>query len=254
MNDCGIYKYVHDGEVIYIGKSDASIDARISAHAKESKFQPYLEKADIYYTLCKNPAHTTILETYLINKYKPRLNVSLKYDDNLGFEIPEPKWVLYQEELQQFASRTIGQLKKSTIAHYKSQKRAKQKIVLELERRIKALSWIEELLTHEFYKQDVFEVEVPLDIESRDDTSPFILDLSEGERIHLWNFSGVAHCYPNRSTIIREFSFEGYNDKGYDFWNDYPLLFEKSRRNYLDEANRILSELKCNRFAIVEGE
>ena len=36
----GLYKYVYNGEVVYIGKSDSSIDMRIDAHAKESKFKP----------------------------------------------------------------------------------------------------------------------------------------------------------------------------------------------------------------------
>ena len=65
----GIYKYVYNDEIIYIGKSDNSILNRVNAHVKEAKFKPYLEKAVIYYTECKNSAHTLILETFLINKY-----------------------------------------------------------------------------------------------------------------------------------------------------------------------------------------
>ena len=42
----GIYKYVYNGEIIYIGKSDSKggIPNRIYGHSKEEKFQPYLDK------------------------------------------------------------------------------------------------------------------------------------------------------------------------------------------------------------------
>lgn len=89
---CGIYKYVWHDEIVYIGKADKDIMSRIVAHKAESKFQPYLKDCVIYYTECVNPAHTTILETYLINKYKPRLNVSMKYKDRLPISLIEPEW------------------------------------------------------------------------------------------------------------------------------------------------------------------
>lgn len=91
-NQCAIYKYVFNNEIIYIGKSDHSFEKRIEAHSKEKSFQPYLSKSDIYYFYCNNPAETTIYETYLINKYKPKLNTAMKYEDTCIFEIKEPEW------------------------------------------------------------------------------------------------------------------------------------------------------------------
>lgn len=93
----GVYKYVYNDEIIYVGKSDTDISLRIHAHTFEEKFLPYLSDCKIYYALCKNPAHTTILETYLINKYKPILNVAMKYDDDLGITISEPEWNEYNK-------------------------------------------------------------------------------------------------------------------------------------------------------------
>lgn len=94
---CGVYKYVYNGEIIYVGKSDSSIDNRIKGHSHESKFEPFLKKCDIYYAWLPNPAFTTIFETFLINKYKPRLNSSMKYDKILPFDIIEPIWYKYDK-------------------------------------------------------------------------------------------------------------------------------------------------------------
>lgn len=95
---CGVYQYVYKGEVIYIGKSDSSINNRIKAHAQEAKFQPFLNECEIYYSELSNPAFTTIYETYLINKYKPRLNVMMKYEDDIPFDLPELNWQKYKAE------------------------------------------------------------------------------------------------------------------------------------------------------------
>lgn len=87
-----VYKYVCDNKIIYVGKSDNSLINRLNCHKSEVKFKPYLKDAKIYYAEVVNPAMSTILETYLINKYKPELNSSMKYTGSLGIELPEPDW------------------------------------------------------------------------------------------------------------------------------------------------------------------
>lgn len=99
MKKCGVYKYVYDNEIIYVGKSDHSILGRIKGHSTESKFKPFLKKCQIYYAWLPNPAFTTIFETFLINKYKPRLNVAMKYDAILPFDICEPVWYLFNPSI-----------------------------------------------------------------------------------------------------------------------------------------------------------
>ena len=78
MKEHGIYKYVYDGEIIYIGKTDRSILGRVRDHAKEAKFLPYLGNAEIYFFHCEDSIQTDIYEKVLINKYKPILNVDCK--------------------------------------------------------------------------------------------------------------------------------------------------------------------------------
>ncbi len=100
VKEHGLYKYVYDGQIIYIGKSNNSIKSRINGHKKERKFQPYLDKAMIYFCLLPNSAETDIMEKALINHYKPILNVDL---NRPGFSnlihIEEPIWKIYHDDL-----------------------------------------------------------------------------------------------------------------------------------------------------------
>lgn len=98
MKECVIYKYVYHDDIIYIGKSDSSLIGRIRGHEKENKFKPYLSDSQIYYFTCLNPAETTIYETFLINKYKPVLNVAMKYTHSLTMTISEPKWTIFKSQ------------------------------------------------------------------------------------------------------------------------------------------------------------
>lgn len=106
-----IYKYVYDGEVIYVGKTDSDLNARIRSHAAEFKFQKYIDKANIFYYECKNAAHTALLEIYYINKYKPKLNVSMKYDDDLEIYIKDVEWL----PIDNYFPKPVKQLSKPLI-------------------------------------------------------------------------------------------------------------------------------------------
>lgn len=124
MKKCVIYKYVYHDDIIYIGKSDSNLISRIQSHEKESKFQPYLKDALIYYFDCNNPAETMIFETVLINKYKPILNVAMKYDDTREYNIEEPKWELYQRseyDTNVIACKNQIGIYKATVEKYKKE-------------------------------------------------------------------------------------------------------------------------------------
>lgn len=90
-----VYKYVYDGEIVYIGKNDTNLKNRIKQHEKEEKFQPYLSSV-IYFIELANKAESKAIETFLINKYKPSLNVADKYESISDFlEFTEPEWKEY---------------------------------------------------------------------------------------------------------------------------------------------------------------
>lgn len=49
-----VYKYVNNGEIIYIGKCDSKLIQRINQHKAEDKFKPYLDTCKIYYAVLAN--------------------------------------------------------------------------------------------------------------------------------------------------------------------------------------------------------
>lgn len=44
MKENIVYRYISDGEIIYIGKTNSSLSDRVYCHSRERKFSPYLKK------------------------------------------------------------------------------------------------------------------------------------------------------------------------------------------------------------------
>lgn len=91
-----VYKYVYNGETIYIGKNDTNLRSRINQHRAEKRFSPYL-LADIYYASLSNKYDSDLMETLLIRKYRPLLNIS-KNQTNSEISFNEPEWKLYIDD------------------------------------------------------------------------------------------------------------------------------------------------------------
>lgn len=68
-----VYKYVKDGEVIYVGKTNSNLTARINAHAAEVQFQK-IAPWDIFVIKLDNSTQTGGFERLLIDLYHPQLN------------------------------------------------------------------------------------------------------------------------------------------------------------------------------------
>lgn len=92
-----VYKYVHQGDVIYIGKTD-DVARRVNEHASgqglEEKFLPYLEGVDIYFHECGNEVEMSALERLLINQYKPILNI-VDVQPGASTIVIDMDWVYY---------------------------------------------------------------------------------------------------------------------------------------------------------------
>ncbi len=91
----GIYKYVFNNEIVYIGKTDNSFISRFKGHEKEDKFKPY-QDAQIYVFDVANSTETTIFEKLLINKYQPKLNVTDTHDSSIQIDFTEPDWIPWE--------------------------------------------------------------------------------------------------------------------------------------------------------------
>lgn len=97
IRDYCVYRYTlrETGEVIYIGKTDASLKQRIDAHQKEDNFAPYIGLWDIDYLELQNSTETDIIEKYLINYYKPILNTKDNVTGLSNMSITLPEWKPY---------------------------------------------------------------------------------------------------------------------------------------------------------------
>lgn len=95
MKDHCVYKYVSNGNVVYVGKTDNDLKGRIDCHSKEKKFKPFLKSCEIFVAELKNGTETSVYEKLLINKYLPCLNVTDKHKETSGIEFSEPKWIEY---------------------------------------------------------------------------------------------------------------------------------------------------------------
>ena len=103
-----VYKYSHsDYEWLYVGKADNSVAQRVYGHSKESKFQPFLDKVKIYYIELDNKAQSKFVESYLIDKYKPHLNRTDKYEGESPFELNLPQWKLYDSLIHNNSSQPL---------------------------------------------------------------------------------------------------------------------------------------------------
>lgn len=90
----GVYKYVVDDEIYYIGKSESNILDRLFCHEKEEKFKDILPCCSIYYAPMSNKVEICALEKLLINKYKPSLNVVDAGEEGSEYKFDEPEWIL----------------------------------------------------------------------------------------------------------------------------------------------------------------
>lgn len=99
-----VYKYVLNNEVIYVGKTDTSLDSRIAQHGKSGDNIPSsawkdINSSDVYYVTLNNSTMSDVVESELIRRYKPKYNVAKKSDWS-GLPFPEPEWTKYEPQLQ----------------------------------------------------------------------------------------------------------------------------------------------------------
>lgn len=87
-----VYKYIVDGEIVYIGKNNTNLINRINQHKAEEKFKPYLKKSKIYYFEVEDGYMSEALETLLIKKYRPILNVAKMEVSKCNLHFEEPTW------------------------------------------------------------------------------------------------------------------------------------------------------------------
>lgn len=125
-----VYKYVYNNEIIYIGKNDTDLENRIYQHKLEDKFKPYLQSCKIYYIELANRIMSDVIESELIRRYKPKLNVA-KMSDWDGLEFKEPNWKLFNPCPKTTERKKSQQNRKNTISTKKQKLLEKYKLMAE---------------------------------------------------------------------------------------------------------------------------
>ena len=74
-----VYKYVHNNEIIYIGKNDTDLYSRLRQHGKYGDNIPEegwdeINNSDIFYCELPNAIMSDVVESELIRRYKPKYN------------------------------------------------------------------------------------------------------------------------------------------------------------------------------------
>ena len=104
-----VYKYVLNGEILYIGKCDAQLETRLAQHGKTGDNIPSeaweeLKQADVFYTQLANSIMSDVVESELIRRHKPKYNKA-KTSDWSGLDFSEPSWVKYDASSKPANSR-----------------------------------------------------------------------------------------------------------------------------------------------------
>lgn len=94
-----VYRYVENGtgRILYVGKTNCSLRARILAHRYEERFQKAPD-FHVEYVKLSNEVETDCVEKFLINKWKPPLNIKDKVLGQTPFiSLENLKWIPYEE-------------------------------------------------------------------------------------------------------------------------------------------------------------
>lgn len=95
-----VYRYVENGSgrVLYVGKTNSSLRARVCAHRYEEQFQVQ-KPFHIEYIVLDNKVETDSVEKFFINKWKPPLNVKdnvAGLADVISSEMENIEWRSYE--------------------------------------------------------------------------------------------------------------------------------------------------------------
>ena len=97
MGNAVVYKYVYNGEVVYVGQTNRGIQKRVKEHCKEIRF---MGLTNVEYYEVEDEVVARKHETYWIAKYKPILNIQRPSLSEVMKRKPyKIKWVPYPYEI-----------------------------------------------------------------------------------------------------------------------------------------------------------
>ena len=109
-----VYKVYYENKLVYIGRTKQSLVDRMRMHFFGNPIVPKLNIFDvgkIEYALFPTECDQFVYEVYLINLYHPPLNSHDLGSDNLTFYLPEPEFVVWDNEIiEKWKDKRIEQL------------------------------------------------------------------------------------------------------------------------------------------------
>lgn len=225
MNGHFVYKYVYNGEIVYIGKNDTDLITRIKQHKSEEKFIPYLS-SDIYYMSLNNERDSDLMESLLIQKYKPLLNVSKKYSYEQKIAFIEPEWKKYFEN--DFRLNKTTQKKPSKRSLGKSRKA--------LNSMLKKLSYCQEIHTCAVKEIDGnMYIQLAYDL----DNIPAIITIDDDRNWDSFKLFKTCEECDDGKTAIYKLDVEGYKK----FQDNFDLILKQYKEKIKDFTNS--NDLDC---------
>lgn len=91
------FKDIYDN-TIYVGYTGQQMNDRMHQHFTKGHLRKecYQSVAKIEYIKWKTKSDAQVMETYFINKYKPKFNKQNKRSDALTIQLEEKEWKTYQ--------------------------------------------------------------------------------------------------------------------------------------------------------------
>jgi len=100
MKEHYVYKYQKPGgRIVYIGKTNSSLKARIDAHKTEPQFALHIDDCEVYCAKLTNDVEVNSVEALLIQKCAPELNQVFFRCDQGSSTIDNLDWIPYSEYL-----------------------------------------------------------------------------------------------------------------------------------------------------------
>lgn len=90
-----LYRIYYGNHIVYVGRTKQPLQSRIRGHMFAKPMHKSIDihnVSKIEYTMLKTAADMYLYEIYLINIWKPELNVDDKAKDKLTITLPDLEW------------------------------------------------------------------------------------------------------------------------------------------------------------------
>ena len=143
-----IYKIYDERGLVYIGRTIQKLDSRLRGHFYKQPNYRAIDIADVVrieYATLETEADMLLYEMYLINLYKPVLNMSSKAKDCLTVSLPD---LVFKQHIPRLFEKWKATILKNDIEYQENRKR---KIQQDLDRHEMRRKWHRKEISEDEY-------------------------------------------------------------------------------------------------------